>query len=207
MRGMGERQYVSVTKPADAQADLRRVIRAGRARRSAAEVAAAADALRDRALAVPEVAAAACVTAYLALPGEPPTDALLAALYARGCDVLTPRIAADRVLEWVRWTPACEVSEGPWGIAEPVGPAVGLDAVDVMLVPASAADPVSGVRMGQGGGYFDRVLARLARARDGGPLRIALLFDDEVRTDLPAQPWDECVDVIVTPQRTVRTDS
>jgi len=207
MRGTGERQYVSVTKPADGQAQVRREIRAARAARDPGERAGAAVALRDRVLDIPEVVAATCVTAYIALPGEPPTDALVAALHARGCDVLTPRVVADRGLEWVRWTPDGGMSVGPWGIAEPVGPAVGLDAVDVMLVPASAADPVNGVRMGQGGGYYDRVLARLARARDGGPLRIALLFDDEVRTGLPAQSWDECVDVIVTPHRTVRPGS
>jgi 5-formyltetrahydrofolate cyclo-ligase len=207
MRGMDERQYVSVTKlgreQADRQARIRRDVRAARAARDPAEVAAAGTALCDGVLALPEVRRASCVSAYVALPDEPPTGPLLAALSDRGCRILVPRIAGERRLDWVEWSPSVAVRSGPWGIAEPVGPAVELDAVEVLIIPATAADPVSGVRIGQGGGYYDRVLERLARARDGGPLRVALLFDDEVRSDLPAQPWDECVDVIVTPQRVV----
>jgi 5-formyltetrahydrofolate cyclo-ligase len=210
MRGMDERQYVSVTnlghEQADRQARIRREIRAARAARDPVEVAAAGAALRDRVLALPEVSTASCVTAYVSLPSEPPTGPLLAALSDRGCRILVPRIAGERRLDWVEWSPSVDVRPGPWGIAEPVGPAVALDAAEVLVIPATAADQVTGVRIGQGGGYYDRALEPLADVHADGPPRIALLFDDEVRAGLPAQPWDQAVDVLVTPTRALRTD-
>jgi 5-formyltetrahydrofolate cyclo-ligase len=209
MRGMDERQYVSVTnlwrEQAERQARIRREVRAARASRNPAEVEAAGAALRDRVLALPEMPSTACVTAYLPLPAEPPTGPLLETLSDRGCRILVPRIAGERRLDWVEWSTSVESRPGPWGIVEPIGPAVTLDAAEVLIIPATAADPVSGVRIGQGGGYYDRVLESLPDVNAGGPLRVALLFDGEVLDGLPAQPWDGTVDVIVTPTRTLRT--
>lgn len=65
-------------------------------------------------------------------------------------------------------------------------------AVDVVLVPALAVDR-HGVRLGRGGGSYDRALAR-TNART-----IALLHDDELVDTLPCEPHDVRVGWVVTP--------
>jgi 5-formyltetrahydrofolate cyclo-ligase len=63
-----------------------------------------------------------------------------------------------------------------------------------VLVPALAVAR-DGVRLGRGGGSYDRALARVAP----GTPRVALLFDGELVDALPADPWDVPVTDAVTP--------
>ena len=87
--------------------------------------------------------------------------------------------------------------DGPLGLREPAGPRLGPDAVadaDVVLVPALAVDH-AGTRLGRGGGYYDRALARVPA---GVPV-VALLHDGELVDALPADPWDRPVTAAVLP--------
>jgi 5-formyltetrahydrofolate cyclo-ligase len=52
-----------------------------------------------------------------------------------------------------------------------------------------------GVRLGRGGGYYDRALRHV---RPGAAL-VAALFDDELVEALPAEPHDRRVTAVVTP--------
>ena len=61
-------------------------------------------------------------------------------------------------------------------------------------MPALAVDH-RGVRLGRGGGYYDRALAA---APAGVPL-VALLHDGELVERLPADPWDTTVTSAVEP--------
>lgn len=138
--------------------------------------------------------------AYASTATEPPTEQIIAALHSAGATLLLPRIAGDR-LDWVRCTRETVMAPGPMGILEPVGPSVdasALDSLDLWLVPALAVD-ASGLRLGQGGGYYDRALASVARHSAGGPLIVAVVFDDEVLDRVPAEPHDRHVDAVVTP--------
>ena len=88
---------------------------------------------------------------------------------------------------------------------EPGGPRLGKGAIataDVVIVPALAVDPRGG-RLGQGGGSYDRALAR---TRDG-TLVVALLHDDELLAEaVPTAGHDRPVGAVVTPRRVVRFD-
>ena len=72
-----------------------------------------------------------------------------------------------------------------------------------VLVPALAVD-VHGYRLGQGGGFYDRMLAALPAAEAGGPLRIAVVHDDEVLDEVPREPHDRRMDAVLTPSRYAR---
>lgn len=92
---------------------------------------------------------------------EPDITELLAALRV---PVLLPRTAADRELDWVVAPP--RLAPLDCGVPRPVGRVVAHAAavgplVGVILVPALAVDPDTGVRLGYGGGYYDRLLPRL----------------------------------------------
>jgi 5-formyltetrahydrofolate cyclo-ligase len=87
---------------------------------------------------------------------------------------------------------------GPRGLLEPGEPPRGVDAVaraDAVLVPALAVDTV-GRRLGRGGGSYDRALARV------GPLvpLIALIYDDELVEQVPAEGHDIPVRAVVSPR-------
>ena len=71
---------------------------------------------------------------------------------------------------------------------------------DLVLVPLVGAT-LSGQRLGQGGGYYDRTLAQLRAA--GSVIAVGLAFEVQIVTVLPADPWDEMLDWIATPKRLV----
>jgi len=70
------------------------------------------------------------------------------------------------------------------------------DATAVLfLVPGLAFDP-RGVRLGRGGGWYDRALAR-----HPGGTRIGLAYEFQVVPHLPEATWDVRVDAVVTERR------
>jgi 5-formyltetrahydrofolate cyclo-ligase len=181
----------------------RRRIRQARQQRSARSREADARALADVVTAIPQVAAARCVSAYVARPSEPGTGALLEALAARGTRVLLPVLGTGLARDWAAYAGPDDLQErAPGRPPEPSGPALGAAALadaDAVLVPALAVD-TDGTRLGQGGGWYDRALAD---ARPGTPV-IAVTYADEVHDaatePLPRAGHDRPVDAVATPQ-------
>lgn len=160
--------------------------------------------LAARALELPELATARTVTAYVSVGSEPGTLALLDALFARGVRVLLPALLPDNDLDWGAYTGEGSLTRvrhgGKMTLFEPAGERLGPDAVtdaDVVLLPGLAVD-ARGMRLGRGGGSYDRVLARLERA-GAGPSLVVLLYDSEVVEHLEEEPHDRAVDAVVTP--------
>lgn len=136
------------------------------------------------------------IAAYAPMPGEPGGPGLLDALAAVVPTVLAPVLLSDLDLDWARYSGSLP-DRGPRGFAEPDGPRLGLDAIgrtEVVLVPAVAVDR-TGVRLGRGGGSYDRALARVS---PGVPV-VALLYDSELLERLPAEPHDRPVTAALTP--------
>ncbi|MEV7222641.1 5-formyltetrahydrofolate cyclo-ligase [Streptomyces sp. NPDC093681] len=183
---------------------LRRDFLAARNRLTPDDVREAADALAGRALGLPEMAGARAVAAYVSVGAEPGTLALLDALRARGARVLLPALLPDNDLDWGEYTGKDSLARvrhgGRMELFEPAGERLGPDAVtraDVVLLPGVAVDG-RGLRLGRGGGSYDRVLARLAAA-GARPALLVLLYDREVVARVPAEPHDRPVDAVVTP--------
>ena len=130
------------------KAALRRRLLAARARLSPDQRAAAARALRDAVLEMPQVQMAGTIAAYYSLSSEPDTHGLVYALWKRGGYVLLPLLRPDADLDWASYEGPDSLRPGPRGLAEPSEPPRGMDAVtraDLVLVPALAVDR-SGVR-------------------------------------------------------------
>lgn len=127
---------------------------------------------------------------------EPGHGRLPAALTQLGARVLLP-VVPDGGGE-LRWAvDTGRLAPGRFGLLEPVGPRLGptaIGAAEVVVVPAVAVSR-DGVRLGRGGGYYDRAL-RLARP---DAVVVALVFDDEVAPTLPVEPHDRRVTAYVTP--------
>ncbi len=183
---------------------LRREILAVRNTLTADDVREAAVALAGRALELPELARARTVAAYVSVGSEPGTLTLLDALRARGVRVLLPALLPDNDLDWGAYTGEGSLARvqhgGKMALFEPAAERLGADAVtaaDAVLLPGLAVD-ARGIRLGRGGGSYDRVLARLERA-GAHPALVVLLYDSEVVERVPSQTHDRPVHAVVTP--------
>ncbi|MFE6771274.1 5-formyltetrahydrofolate cyclo-ligase [Streptomyces griseus] len=183
-----------------AKSSLRRELLAARALLTKEDAVRAAAVLAAAALDLPELADARTVAAYVSVGREPGTRALLEALRGRGVRVLLPVLLPDNDLDWAAYEGPEHLLPAGRGLLEPDGPRLGPDAVldaDTVLLPGLAVDG-AGMRLGRGGGSYDRVLARLTAA-GAHPALVVLLYDDEVVARVPSEPHDHPVDAVVTP--------
>jgi 5-formyltetrahydrofolate cyclo-ligase len=142
---------------------------------------------------------AAVVAAYSARPEEPATAELIEALWRSGVRVLLPVLTLEP--DWAWYAGSAELTAGPRGIAQPTGPRLGaaaLSSADWIWLPGLAGAP-DGRRLGTGGGWYDRALIQ---ARPNA-VRGLLLFDTEVLDELPTDPWDQPVNLLVTELRQI----
>ncbi|WP_327117626.1 5-formyltetrahydrofolate cyclo-ligase [Streptomyces sp. NBC_01341] len=179
---------------------LRRELLAARRLLTPEDVKNTASVLASTAAVLPELAGARTVAAYVSVGREPGTHVLLDLLRARGVRVLLPVLMADNDLDWGVFEGADRLVPAGRGLLEPDGPRLGPGAVleaDAVLLPGLAVDG-RGMRLGRGGGSYDRVLARLSAA-GAHPALVVLLYDDEVVARVPEEPHDHPVDAVVTP--------
>lgn len=135
------------------------------------------------------------VAGYMPMRSEIDTHLLMDRLAAAGATLCLPDVVAeDTPLAFRRWAPDDALATGRYGIAVP-GPDAEMLVPEMLLVPMLAFDR-AGHRLGYGGGYYDRTIARL---REGGEvLTVGLAFSGQVREDLPVAAHDMRLDWIVT---------
>lgn len=180
--------------------DLRRAVLARRRALPAPVRAAAAARLQAELTALVRRMRPGWVTAYVPIgsePGGPDLPDVLAAALAPEGALLLPILRSDLDLGWGRYAVREALIAPGRGLREPPGDRLGVDAVtaaDLVVVPALAVDR-RGIRLGRGGGSYDRALARLT----SGTFTVALLHDGEVLEEIPAEPHDRAVQAVITP--------
>lgn len=145
---------------------------------------------------VEELERAGCVLAYLSLPDEVSVDGWIAGALGRGVRVCTPRVdwatgamEASVLRKMGDWEPGRHGLRGPAADA----PIVPIEEVGAVLVPGLGFD-MRGSRLGRGGGFYDRLLARLPASA----VRIGVATRQRVVDRVPAEAWDQTLDVLVT---------
>ena len=174
---------------------LRDQIVTARRRLSLVEVGAAARDIAAHLVGSGPVSRAATVAAYVSVGTEPGTGPLLEALLAAGRRVILPVLLPDDDLDWGVHTGPLDPARR--GLLEPSGALLGPEAIataDVVLTPGLAVDR-TGMRLGRGGGSYDRALARVPV----GTFTCTLLYDGEVLDQVPADRHDRPVSAAVTP--------
>lgn len=157
-----------------------------------------AERIRDLALKVPEVESALVVGAYVSVHSEVDTRGVIEALFAREARVAVPVVTPPETMRFAELSSLDELAPGAHGIPEPRAPRTFLDDVDALLVPGLLFTP-RGERLGNGGGYFDRVLRAMPHA-----FRVGLAFEEQVVRELPVESHDERMDALVTDERVRR---
>ena len=141
------------------------------------------------------------IASYISYGDEPNTTELNARLLKNGKSLYLPRIIGEE-LEWVQWQGDANQlapSKLSKNILEPTGPAISDQSkIELIVVPALRIDR-SGYRLGQGGGYYDRALPKLAA------WRIGLVYAGELNSEeLPHEPHDIPMDAAASPSILVR---
>lgn len=182
--------------------DMKRATRAAAldARRDLPEAVrdAANGAISRRLLSLPELDGARRVLLYAATDHEVDLSAAGTALRARGVQTLYPRVAGTD-LEVVDVTAPEAFRPGYRGLDEPSGPARDPASIDVVVLPGVAFDRHGG-RLGWGKGFYDRFLPTIP----DGALRIGACFAVQMAPDIPCEPHDEPVHMIVTENAVIR---
>ena len=138
------------------------------------------------------------VAAYVSVHHEPCTHLLLERLRQRGVSVLLPVLGPRLSRCWGYYRGAGDLAtRAPGRPPEPSGevlPAEEVSRVEALIVPALAVDR-HGRRLGQGGGWYDRMLPLRAE----GAQVFAMVHPDElVAGPLPEEEHDVTVDAVVT---------
>ena len=146
------------------------------------------------------VAGAQRVAAFVSVGAEPCTRLLLERLHEGGVQVLLPVLGPRLARCWGLFQGSEDLAErAPRRPPEPSGPTLPAEAVrhvDALLIPALAVD-CDGRRLGQGGGWYDRMLP----LRASGTHTFAVIHPEELVTGpLPVEEHDEPVDAVITAQ-------
>ncbi|MFP7366512.1 5-formyltetrahydrofolate cyclo-ligase [Corynebacterium callunae] len=136
------------------------------------------------------------VAAYVPGTTEPGGNLLIDEIRRHISALILPVSLEDRRLDWALYEGPESLSPGAFGIQEPTGTRLGPEALkmcDVIIAPALAVTP-TGIRMGKGGGFYDRALATGVKAEV-----LTLLFSGEILDDIPVEEHDRPVHIIITP--------
>ena len=135
------------------------------------------------------------VAAYEATPLEPPTEAVVDALSARGIRVMVPVTLENWDLDWREVGGASRADTAGTAGTETLGTeTLGTEAIGrakVVFLPAHGVDR-SGTRIGQGKGCYDRVIPRTS-ARLVAVVHPWEVLDEE----LPSEPHDRRVNAVM----------
>lgn len=158
-------------------------------------------------MALPAYQAARTVMWYVDAGSEVRTRHTLPEALTHGKRVVVPWCVVEtNQLELFLLEDMAELVEGAYKILEPKDELRALpnkvvqpEELDLVMVPGTAFDPRGG-RMGQGKGYYDRLLSR---ARPDAPL-VALAFDCQIFDDIPVAAHDVFMDLVLTETREIK---
>jgi 5-formyltetrahydrofolate cyclo-ligase len=148
-----------------------------------------------RILAELQFPAGSVVSAYWAMGDELDCRALIQSLHDSGCVIGLPVVVAKgQPLVFRRWTPESSLIPGGFGtqIPHPDSPEV---LPERLIVPLLAFDSI-GYRLGYGGGFYDRTLAKL---RALGPVHaIGYAYAGQEVDVVPRESYDQPLDWMAT---------
>lgn len=145
------------------------------------------------------------ICAYMPLADEVDITPLLRTLLEQGFGLYLPRYAEGRITFHAVTSLDQELIEGAFAIAEPHPhlPVHDPASITSVLVPGRAFDD-QGNRLGRGKGGYDRWIEKQHRHNPHTRF-IGIAFDEQIVPQVPAEPHDQPMDIVLTAARTLET--
>ncbi|MBU1316667.1 5-formyltetrahydrofolate cyclo-ligase [Pseudorhizobium marinum] len=143
--------------------------------------------LADHGLAELQFDPGTVISGFLPIRSEMDLRPLMAGLRGRGARICVPVILDKQQIVFRELVPGAPLVDCGFGTMAP-GPEAEVLDPEIMLVPLSAFD-ARGQRIGYGGGYYDRAIARL-HALGRRPQLIGIAFDCQEVASVPTEPHD-----------------
>jgi 5-formyltetrahydrofolate cyclo-ligase len=143
------------------------------------------------------------IAVYLSARSELSTAPLIDALLRRGLRVYAPVTLRDHAMRFVPLRRTTPLRRGALGLPQPAATrgACRIGELDAIVLPLLGFD-ADGRRLGNGGGFYDRALARNRLPRR--PHLIGYAFAAQQVDALPDEPWDVPLDTVVTERGIIR---
>lgn len=171
--------------------ELRQAIRAQKRAMTEADILRRSEILAEKFVRSDAYRAAKTIYGYLPYNQEVRTVPMLQRALDEGKRVAVPKVYGDD-MKFIYLDDLSQVAKGYAGIPEPVadGP-VAQDETALVLMPGLAFDP-AGHRIGYGGGFYDKFLAR-----EPHHPTVALCYDFQVIEHLETEEFDIPVDQVI----------
>ena len=189
---------MSTTSASGVKMALRERMLAVRAAIPPAEREAASRSIASHLASLPAWQRARTVALHHALGAEVDTAELARLALAAGKRVAWPRVSSVGPAMEFASCAASDLVSGPARALEPPpsAPPIPLESIDLVVVPGVAFDARGG-RLGRGRGHYDATLSLLRP----DAVRVGIAFEEQVVEDVPTEPHDAPLDVVVTSSR------
>ncbi len=140
------------------------------------------------------------IACYVSIKNEVDTRIVIQKAIGSGKQVGVPVTREDGDMDFQAILGLSELRPVHYGLREPVPDSQKVllpHTIDVILIPGIAFDRF-GHRIGSGGGYYDRFLARTEA------VRIGLSYSFQIIDRVPAEPHDVKMDLIITENEIIR---
>ncbi len=158
-------------------------------------------AIKQSLFALDEFRKANSVLIYVSFRSEVDTIGQLQDILNLGKHLVVPLVdSRKKTLSLYQLKEISELTPGYMGIPEPSerkDREIRLEDIDLAIIPGSGFDP-KGNRLGYGGGYYDRLLSNADNI-----LAVALAFEEQITDDIPSEPHDIKMDIIITDSRVI----
>jgi len=161
---------------------------------------AASAAIADRVIAVAETARPQVIAVYMPIWSEVDTGRIIDWAFDNNIGVVLPAVVDSANFEFRRYRASDVLVAARFGTRAPA-PDAGTANPDLVVMPMIAFDR-AGTRLGYGGGFYDRGVARL-RAEGIDPLLVGVAFAAQEVPVIPAEAHDVRMGLIVTENETL----
>lgn len=177
--------------------NLRKHYRAWRSKLSAAEIDAAAQAAVATLTSQPAFVQNRKIACYLPYKNEFDCKPIIQAIWAHEKECFLP-VLSGGALKFMSYQPLTRLQKNHYGIFEPVeSNVISTEMLDLVLLPLTAFDS-HGLRLGTGGGFYDKTFAFLNEQPEHRPLMVGLAYAGQQAERIPSDPWDIKLDAVLT---------
>jgi len=110
-----------------------------------------------------------------------------------------PVLNDEKTLQFIRYEKGDKLQLNRYSISEPIDHSIKIEPslLDMVIMPLLAFD-MQGVRLGAGGGYYDKTFAFLQAHPDKKPFMLGIAYANQEAKNLPRDSWDAMLDGILT---------